>query len=314
MSHSLLGAEAKAESEGARDLRAGLHGALAGKLASRAGPSPQAPQGTEGPPCSAAGAWAEALRAWAVPEDILASAPEPPWGFPVELFLDGARRALEGPPTPTHRVVAEALPEGGALLDVGCGCGAASLPVAHRAGRLVAVDQDEAMLSALADLAASVLSGAELQLIAGRWPDIAPAAGPADVAVAANVAYNVADLGDFVAALTAACRRRAVLELTACHPLSWLNPLWEHFWGLQRPEGPSAEEAAEVVREATGKGPHLERWVPSSWPLSPDAGHDVGWVRRRLCLPEGREGELAQALARLPRSAPQMVTMWWPGG
>src|ERR671927_27146 len=34
----------------------------------------------------AAQRWREELAAWAVPDHILAGAPEPPWGFPVELF------------------------------------------------------------------------------------------------------------------------------------------------------------------------------------------------------------------------------------
>ncbi len=39
---------------------------------------------------TAAERWAEALAGWAIPEPILAAAPESPWGFPSDLF---ARRA-----------------------------------------------------------------------------------------------------------------------------------------------------------------------------------------------------------------------------
>jgi SAM-dependent methyltransferase len=276
-------------------------------------------------PRTAAEKWAEALRAWAVPEEILASAEEPPWGFPVQLFVDGARRALAGSPTPTHCRIAEALPEAGVLLDVGSGAGAASLPVAPRSGCLVAVDQDEEMLKALAALATEVAGTTHLALVAGKWPDVAgqwpqaagqrraDAYGLADVAVAANVAYNVGDLATFVVALTTAARRRAVLELTAAHPLCSLNALWEHFWGLARPEGPRAEDAAQVVREVTRTAPAFERWTATNWPLSGEGKSGAAWVRRRLCLPVEREGEVADLLARRPLPPPEMVTMWWPG-
>jgi hypothetical protein len=103
---------------------------------------------------TAARRWALALEEWAIPEEILASAPASPWGFPPEFFADGARRALAEPLTPTHQEITRAMPGGGVLLDVGSGAGAASVPVAPPAGRIVAVDQDPAMLEALADLAA----------------------------------------------------------------------------------------------------------------------------------------------------------------
>ena len=98
---------------------------------------------------TAASDWAEALGEWAIPEEIIASAPESPWGFPVEVFVDHARLTIDEGWTPTHQRVAEALPVGGTLLDVGCGAGAASLPVAPPAGRIVAVDEDANMLAAL---------------------------------------------------------------------------------------------------------------------------------------------------------------------
>ena len=82
---------------------------------------------------SVAERWSEALAGWAIPEEILAVAPESPWGFPTEVFVTAAREALVAPPTPTHRRALEALPLGGVVLDVGAGAGAASLPLTPRA-------------------------------------------------------------------------------------------------------------------------------------------------------------------------------------
>src|SRR5215218_7516140 len=65
--------------------------------------------------------WREQLDGWAIPAEILAAAPESPWGFPVGLFRSRARRAGEGPPTPSTTEAARHLPDGGSVLDVGAG-------------------------------------------------------------------------------------------------------------------------------------------------------------------------------------------------
>ena len=46
--------------------------------------------------------WREQLERWAIPPEILAAAPESPWGFPTELFrARGALGADRGGTTPT---------------------------------------------------------------------------------------------------------------------------------------------------------------------------------------------------------------------
>jgi SAM-dependent methyltransferase len=260
---------------------------------------------------SAAARWAEALQEWSIPDEILALAPDCPWGFPTEVFTESTRRALAEPPTPTHLQVAEALPVDGVLLDVGCGSGAASVPVAPSAGLLIAVDEDPAMLEALAEAAAGRVS---VQLVEGRWPEVADRAGQADVVVCANVAYNVGALGPFVEALTDAARGAVVLELSAVHPQSSLSPLWMHFWGLTRPSRPTAEDADAVVREVVGATPVVRRWRRSWSFMGSREPQTIAWLRRRLCLPAGSDGELAAVLDQLPELAPSaVVTLSWPG-
>jgi SAM-dependent methyltransferase len=260
---------------------------------------------------SAAAQWAQALQEWAIPDEILASAPETPWGFPVEVFVEHADQALNGAPTPTHQRVAEVLRTGGTLLDVGSGAGAAILPVAPTGGRIVAVDQDRRMLDAFAQLATG---RALVELVEGRWPDLAGQVGDVDVAVCANVAYNVADLGRFVQALTDAASERVVLELSAVHPQSSLSPLWQHFWGLSRPDRPTAEDAKAVVHEVTGIVPNMQRWARSGSLLGASGPLAVARARRRLCLSPGYDDELAALLDQLPELVPSaMVTLSWPG-
>src|SRR5439155_14035836 len=65
---------------------------------------------------SAAERWGEALREWAIPEEILRAAPESPWTYPVQVFRGRAEaaaadRTAQGPPSPSVRRALEALPE-----------------------------------------------------------------------------------------------------------------------------------------------------------------------------------------------------------
>jgi hypothetical protein len=236
--------------------------------------------------------WRDALAAWAIPEHILAAAPESPWLLPVELFARRVDAQFERPTGVALERVAEALPAAGAVLDVGAGAGAASLPV-KGAGSLIAVDEHPGMLVELASRAARL--GLDTTTMTGRWPDVAPSVPAADVVVCANVLYNVPDIGPFVLALHEHARRRVVLEITARHPVSGLNPLWRHFHGVERPERPTWEDALAAIR-TTGIGPHAE--IERRPAMSAAASFEalVTMTRIRLCLPSTRDGEVAAAL------------------
>jgi len=268
--------------------------------------------------------WAEQLGAWAIPEEILAQAPESPWGFPPELF--GAQSVPLGA---LHGAVAEALghdlstlgPDGqlpsgsrrGSLLDVGCGGGAASVPLAGLLELLVGVDASAEMLASFAEAAGR--AGVVHQEICGQWPEVSATTPVVDVVVCANVAYNVADLAPFVAALSRHARQRVVLEVTAVHPAKTLNPLWEHFWQLERPDGPDAKLLEEVLVHLgySVSSTTERRAVPEPLALSPER---VAFVRRRLCLDPSKEPEVAEVLARLVPEGPspaERVIFWWDG-
>lgn len=251
--------------------------------------------------------WADQLAQWAVPDEIRVAAPEAPRGFDVERFAHIADAAV-CQATPSQRIACEAVTDGGSVLDVGCGAGAGALPLAPPAARLIGVDESEGMLEAFAQRA--VARGAECDTIAGRWPDVADRAPTADVVVCHNVLYGVADLAAFVGALTAHARRRVVVQLTQRHPTAWLEPYWGAIHGLERPYGPTADDAVAAIGEA-GYDVGVERWERlRAGDRDPD--EQVAFVRRRLCLGPERDDEIRELLDRYPPPASRPVaTLWW---
>jgi SAM-dependent methyltransferase len=267
----------------------------------------------------AAERWRRELAAWAIPDEILAAAEESPWVLPHRLFAHRARVAADAPQGPSYERALEALEPPGSVLDVGPGGGAASLPLAERTTHLSGVDSDEQMLQQFAALAAR--RGLLCDAFLGRWPDIADQVPAADVVVCHHVLYNVPDLAEFATQLTAHARRRVVVELTVSHPLVRLNALWRHFHNVERPEGPTAEEALAVLREA-GIHARAERWHRADATTYVSFDELVDMTRQRLCLPRSRAGELESVLRamgadeshpELGFSGRDLVTAWWPG-
>ncbi len=264
--------------------------------------------------------WKEALSSWAIPTEILDAAPESPWGFPVEVFASRADASTETF-TPSNGAALEALPDGGAVLDIGCGGGAASLPLAARAGRLVGVDTSAQMLEAYTERAAAAgLPPEGLETIEGPWPDVASRTPIADVVVCNHVAYNAPELDEFAFALTDHARHRVVIELTATHPLSNMSDLWLRFHGIERPRRPTADDAEAVLREI-GLAPERTNWIAEGGGGFARREDLVAFVRRRLCLPATRDAEIAAAFSsqveerrsRFGFVGRPVVTLWWDG-
>jgi SAM-dependent methyltransferase len=263
----------------------------------------------------AADRWSEALAAWAIPEQILAQAPVAPWVHPPAMFRLEDADVAAMPSTPSFRLAAQVLRHGGSVLDVGCGGGRSSIPLGSaRVTHLTGVDEQQAMLAQFADAART--AGIPVDTVEGRWPDAADRAPVADLVVCHHVAYNVADIGRFVRELDGHARRRVVVELPDRHPTLPFNPLWQRFWGLDRPSEPSADLFVAVVREETGATPLVERWRRPSRREDGDRAEYVAFVRTRLCLTADRDPEVAAALEEIgPLATPSMVTVAWaPAG
>jgi SAM-dependent methyltransferase len=266
---------------------------------------------------SAAEQWRKDLESWAIPRPILEKAPESPYHFPVQLFASRAD-AASGQLTFSNERALDALPEGGTVLDVGCGAGAASLPLAFRASRLIGVDASSDMLEEFGKRVRR--AGLEATTTEGSWPDVADRTSPADVVLCHHVAYNAPDLREFALRLTDHARVRVVMELTVTHPLSPTNELWLRFHRVIRPERPTADEAEAVLHEA-GLPIHRQDWTaprPGGFATRADL---VASVRRQLCLPADRDPEIEEAIRHrvVERDGlfafpdRPVATIWWTG-
>jgi hypothetical protein len=165
------------------------------------------------------------------------------------------------------------------------------------------------MLAAFAR--AATQRGVEAQTVEGTWPAVARAAPVADVVVCAHVVYNVGDLVPFVQALSDRARHRVVLELPVRHPLAWLAPYWRAFHDIDRPHGPTADDALTVLRDM-GLHPRDDRWMrPNSLHRAPMDAR-VEFLRKRLALGADRDDDLRTMIDRIGVPAErEVVTAWW---
>lgn len=266
--------------------------------------------------------WNATLAKWRIPQTLLdGAADEPDDGFAARLC---SRLTEEGASmeTPSRKRAREALPRGGSVLDVGCGAGAASLPLAvpgadgcsgrpARAGQVTGIDETAGVLAAFAARAEAL--GIESSAVLGRWPEAAGAVPVADVVVCHHVLYYVDQLAPFVSALTDHARARVVLEIPSEHPHIWMRGLWQRLHGLERPDGPTADHAVTALTEL-GLAVGVEHRDDRTSPWQGREDDLVRHVRQRLYLPAGREPEV-RALIREGHTPPQrrrMATLWWP--
>lgn len=267
--------------------------------------------------------WREDLAAWAIPDEILASATESPWVLPGQVFARRADKLSAAPSGPSFEHAWAALDPEGSVLDVGAGAGAACLPLLPRATTLTVVDEKSEMLGLLAErTSARGLEPDRVRLVSGRWPDVAPDVPAADVVTCHHVLYNVADLAPFVAALTSHARRLVVAEVSWTHPLTSLNELWLRFHGLRRPERPTGDDLLAIL-QAMGLCVGHARWQRPGGADYPTFAELTDVTRRRLCLGPDRAAEVAAALTDLgvDQEHPQdlgssgrdVLTLWWAG-
>jgi len=248
--------------------------------------------------------WRAALAQWAIPSSILDQAPEDPWIHPPALFQ------IPNPITdsPSHQRAREAMPDGGTVLDIGCGGGISAFAITPPATHVIGVDHQPEMLQMFA--ANALERGVTSELFEGFWPDLEHKVPIADVATAHHVVYNVSKIEDFLIAMNSHASRRVVLELPQRHPLANASALWKHFWNLDRPVDPTPHDLMTVI-EDIGYAPHLEMWIGSMRQES-NLEQMAHYSRIRLCLPESKENEVLEFLRSQPLTTTRdLATIWW---
>lgn len=252
----------------------------------------------------AAQQWSDALKAWSIPEEILSQALESPWIHPVELFQ--IPEVIEM--SPSHLRAIEAMPEGGSILDIGCGGGIAAFATVPPASQVIGVDHQPEMLEMFAENARA--RNVQSTCIEGFWPDVADQTLSADVVTAHHVVYNVQNIVPFITALNDHARSRVVIEMPTHHPLASMSNLWKHFWNLDRPTEPTHRNLLEVLAEM-GIEAHCEisqGQMRSSATLEQTAE----FMRIRLCLPPERASEVLNFMKSQPViTTREVATIWW---
>lgn len=258
----------------------------------------------------AADAWRDAASKWLLPQSIIDAAPEPQATLDPEMFRYRPDLDATMPVRPSRRAALEALPEGGSVVDVGCGGGASSFGLRTRAGLITGVDRQPDMLLLFEETARDL--GVTVRTFLGAWPEVAEVVPAADVAVCHHAFYAAEDLEAHVRALTEHARHRVVLEMSAHPPLVSLNPLLERLHGTTRRDWPVADLAQQVVAEM---GYAVEREDIEVEPRPREVTPDwVGFVRRRLYVGPEADPVIEEFLRSQPPQSQQVVALWWPGG
>lgn len=248
--------------------------------------------------------WAANLEKWSIPGEILAQVPESPWIHPPELFIAGENIDE----SPSHIRAIEALPDGGSVLDVGCGGGIAAFACSSKAKTVIGVDHQPKMLEMFASRAEK--ESLEHNEFLGDWPEVSSQVPIADVVTCHHVVYNVADIKPFLIELNHHARKRVVIEMPVNHPLSNLSEAWKHFWNLDRPTKPVASDLVDVLQEI-GINASIEYWQNSNFrKIEPEL--EAKFMRIRLCLPQERHNEVFEYLRKKPQtSTRKLATIWW---
>lgn len=238
--------------------------------------------------------WAEQLDAWALPDWLLASAEESPYGWSQKVWKRRSEAAGINEPPRTLQIVRDLLDGPSAVLDVGVGRGRASLPLALEGHQLHGVDESPDMLAGFSEDAAA--AGVSVGTTLGRWPDVADVVPAADVAMAANVVYNVADIEPFLTAMVDHASLAVVIELTETHPWAHLTDLYRAVHEIDRPDGPTADDLVQLAKELIGTEPVVHRWERPGqvWFESWDELTDH--YGRRLVVPSSERPSLRELL------------------
>lgn len=199
----------------------------------------------------AATRWRRLVNARLSEMEALQSGPDPRtqefWDSRAHRFA--ARTHGTAPTDPFLRRLMRVVGPESHVVDVGCGPGRFSLPLARRARKVTAVDLSPVMLSLVRE-AAREQGLANVATVAARWEEASVAA--ADVLVCSYVLPLVADAEGFLTRMEAAREPQQGLAFVYMNALSGdalTDPLWRRFHGRPRRVAPTHLDALEVLRD-----------------------------------------------------------------
>ncbi|HSW43771.1 MAG TPA: class I SAM-dependent methyltransferase [Patescibacteria group bacterium] len=184
-------------------------------------------------------------------------------------------------------------------LDIGAGAGRYALPLALHVLEVIALDPSPGMLEALREQAGEH-GIANVTAVEARWPlDPADGVQPgADVALIANLGYDVEAIGSFLDAMEGAAGRLCVAILADRQPSTPAHALWPPVHGEERAELPALDDFLALLR-ARGRAPAEARVArpPRGFPSIDELRR---WLRNQLFLAEGsaREAVLLREFER----------------
>lgn len=256
--------------------------------------------------------WRNELSKWAIPESIIETSKQLPWKLSPKKFAPTESRKTSLTATRISEFIHQNFESRvSTVLDVGCGAGGLSICFANEIEQVIGVDESEEMLAAFRDnWAKENFEPTNLRTISGNWPNVASLAGQADLVICANVLFNVADPCEFITALDRASKRAVFIEVHENHPHHVANPVWKHFWGLDRPDSPTAQHLVEII-ESLGISPQSERFFRD--PEGPREVDDelVFSIAQRACISPGDFDRLRDFLIENPIRRPEYRLIWW---
>lgn len=256
--------------------------------------------------------WSENLAKWAVPDNIPELVNASPWKLNPEKFLPTPERS-DTPTIEIVRTLLAASPKGygRSILDIGCGAGGISIAVAKEVDGIIGIDASREMLNAFDNAYRQRgLDLKKLKLIEGKWPEISDQADKASVVVCANVVYNVPDIEEFISALDHNALSAVVIELHEYHPHYVANSVWKHFWNVDRPELPTAQDFVEIV-ESLGIEVEIASFYRDTEGIRGIDDEFVESMAQRACIDSTRLAELREFLERNPVDRPPYRLIWW---
>jgi SAM-dependent methyltransferase len=144
---------------------------------------------------------------------------------------------------PSLERLLELVQPGEVWLDVGAGGGRYALPLALKAGEVIALDQSPGMLEVLREGMAEQ-GIANVRVVQSHWPPLDQVSGEVacDVAFISHVGYDIEEIGPFLDAMETSARRLCVAQLFWRQPTWVADGFWPEVHGVERERLPALPE------------------------------------------------------------------------